>query len=114
MAINFEAANMAGYNNPKIEVFTAHSNENMEIDNAPIKSEILHCLNRGCIPMILLSANDAALPATTLMFLFAGAQGENNPVLSFQCTFAFEDGVGTSTLIILYRDGDGSLPSIAT
>ena len=114
MAINFEAANMAGYNNPKIEVFKAHSNENMEIDNAPIKSDILHCLNRGCIPMILLSLNNAALPATTLMFLFAGAQGESNPVLSFQCTFAFANGEGASNIIILYRDGDGSLPSFMT
>ena len=114
MAINFEAANMAGYNNPKIEVFEAHANENLGIDNAPIKSEILHCLNRGCIPMIILSANAAALPATTLMFLFAGAQGESDPVLSFQCNFAFEDGAGDSAITILYRDGDGSLPSFAT
>ena len=114
MAINFEAANMAGYNNPKIEVFKAHSNENMEIDNAPIKSEILQCLNRGSIPMILLSSNAAELPDTTLMFLFAGAQGKSNPVLSFQCDVAFEDGAGASGLTLLYRDGDGSLPSFAT
>ena len=113
MAINFEAANMAGYNNPKIEVFKAHANENLEIDNAPIKSEILHCLNRGCIPMILLSANAAVLPDTTLMFLFAGAQGKSNPVLSFQCDFAFEDGSGSTGITMLYRDGDGSLPSFA-
>ena len=114
MAINFEAANMAGYNNPKIEVFEAVANENLEIVSAPIKSDILQCLNRGCIPMILLSANNAELPATTLMFLFAGAQGESNPVLSFTCTFAFESGAGAPTMIILYQDGDGSLPSFAT
>ena len=112
MAINFEAANMAGYNNPKIEVFEAVSNEALDIVSAPKKSEILQCLNRGGIPMILLSANDEVLRASTLLFLFAGARGESNPVLSFQCTFAFADGEGTSNVTIMYRDG--SLPSFAT
>ena len=111
MAINFEAANMAGYNNPRIEVFKAHANENFEIDNAPIKSEILHCLNRGCIPMILLSANNAELPATTLLFLFAGAREESTPVLTFQCTYNFEDGTGTPSMTIIYKGGDSTLPS---
>ena len=38
MAINFEAANMAGYNNPKIEVFKATIDiENIKIIEAPSK-----------------------------------------------------------------------------
>ena len=56
MAINFEAANMAGYNNPKIEVFKVVANlETIAITSAPSKSEIKSCLNRGAIPTILLT-----------------------------------------------------------
>ena len=110
MAINFEAANMVGYNNPKIEVFTANANENLEIDSAPIKSDILRCLSRGSIPLLLLSANNVELPATTLLFLFSGAQGESTPVLSFQCTFSFANGEGTPTMVIIYDGGDSTLP----
>ena len=56
MAINFEAANMAGYNNPKIEVFKAATNgETDALISAPSKSEILRCLTRGSIPAILLT-----------------------------------------------------------
>ena len=114
MDINFEAANMAGYNNPRIEVFKAHANEALEIDSAPIKSDILQCLNRGCIPMILLSTNNEVLPNTTLLFLFAGAQGESTPVLSFQCTYSFKDGEGTPIIALKYAGGDSTLPSFVT
>lgn len=56
MAINFEAANMAGYNNPKIEVFKAVANlENNTIISAPGRSKILRCLFRGSIPAILVT-----------------------------------------------------------
>ena len=56
MAINFEAANMAGYNNPKIEVFKALVNPPDEtIISAPSKTEIKSSLNRGAIPLMLLT-----------------------------------------------------------
>ena len=54
MAINFEAANMAGYNNPKIEVFEAVLNEQNELIQKPRKTDILNCINRGSLPFILL------------------------------------------------------------
>ena len=37
MAINFEAANMAGYNNPKIEVFKAALAAGRRSHSTPIK-----------------------------------------------------------------------------
>ena len=53
MAINFEAANMAGYNNPKIEVFKAIMDlETHIISDAPNKQEIIRCLRRGSIPAL--------------------------------------------------------------
>ena len=56
MAINFEAANMAGYNNPKIEVFEAVANPaNYTVISAPSKTEIKKSLNRGTIPLMLLT-----------------------------------------------------------
>ena len=60
MAINFEAANMAGYNNPKIEVFKAVlNNEGAGLDSYPAKSIILNCLSRGSFPVIMLSVATA-------------------------------------------------------
>ena len=53
MAINFEAANMAGYNNPKIEVFKATLNQQDELVQYPRKTDILNCINRGSLPFIL-------------------------------------------------------------
>ena len=70
MAINFEAANMAGYNNPKIEVFKAVLNSVDKLVQYPSKTDILNCINRGALPFILLfmTNGDAfiPLPLTTI------------------------------------------------
>ena len=61
MAINFEAANMAGYNNPPIEVFKAIVDINtMKAIDAPSKTEIIRCLHRGSIPAIMQTATDGS------------------------------------------------------
>ena len=61
MATNFEAANMAGYNNPKIEVFSAVTNpDDNTIISAPSKTEIIRCLRRGSIPAILQTIPDGS------------------------------------------------------
>lgn len=61
MAINFEAANMAGYNNPKIEVFNAIIDIGTNtITDAPRKTEIIRCLNRGSIPALMMSSPDGS------------------------------------------------------
>ena len=59
MSINFEAANMAGYNNPKIEVFKAHSSDSTTLDEAPTKTDLLNCTRRGSVPFIMLNNSDA-------------------------------------------------------
>ena len=72
MAINFEAANMAGYNNPKIEVFNAIINtETIAIIEAPAKTEIIRCLHRGSIPAIMAAIPDGS--ASNLLRLDAWA-----------------------------------------
>ena len=52
MAINFEAANMAGYNNPKIEVFKVTLNDEFGIADAPNQSVLSECINRGSVPFL--------------------------------------------------------------
>ena len=73
MTINFAAANMAGYNNPQIEVFRAVLNNSDELVQYPSKTDILNCINRGALPFILLfmTNGDAfiPLPVTVLMTL---------------------------------------------
>lgn len=58
MAINFEAANMAGYNNPQIEVFRLTFNDNLELVGAPKNSVLSDCINRGSVPFLLLTSTD--------------------------------------------------------
>lgn len=53
MSINFEAANMAGYNNPKIEVFRATvAASGTKLAQYPEKAAIIAAINRGSIPVI--------------------------------------------------------------
>ena len=58
MAINFAAANMAGYNNPKIEVFTLTLNNDGEIVEAPNQSVLSDCINRGSVPFLRITTTD--------------------------------------------------------
>ena len=60
MAINFEAANMAGYNNPKIEVFKAAlAEDGATLAQYPDKAAIIAAINRGSLPFILLKITTA-------------------------------------------------------
>ena len=56
MAINFEAANMAGYNNPKIVVLNAEVSAPSTVTSAPKLSDINNIFKSGFIPVI--SARD--------------------------------------------------------
>ena len=58
MAINFEAANMVGYNNPKIEVFAITLGSDSNIATAPSKSELINCTQRGSIPFLYMEDHD--------------------------------------------------------
>ena len=80
MAINFEAANMAGYNNPKIEVFKAIINlETNAIIEAPHKTDIIRCLRRGSIPAILQTTPDGS--ESNLLWLYTwGTTAEGDSI----------------------------------
>ena len=110
MAINFEAANMAGYNNPKIEVFKAVANENFEIDSAPIKSDILQCLNRGCIPFIHLTLTSEGMSHHFLYTFAAARETAGKSTLSFTATASYGEPGDPQTSALVY--GNGPLPSL--
>ena len=92
MAINFEAANMAGYNNPKIEVFEASLGETgAALTQYPNKDTILNCISRGSIPVILmrfetagyilpLSNWDTSVIGTTLIFSTIASDPESTKI----------------------------------
>ena len=92
MAFNFEAANMAGYNNPKIEVFEAVLAETgAALTQYPNKDTILNCISRGSIPVILLRVEtagfilplsdwDTSVNGTTLVFSTIASDPETTKI----------------------------------
>ena len=52
MAINFEAANMVGYNNPKIVVLNVELNSQLAVISAPKVADIKNIFKSGFIPVI--------------------------------------------------------------
>ena len=58
MAINFAAANMAGWNHPQIEVFMLTLNADGEIVGAPSQSVLSDCINRGSVPFLRITTTD--------------------------------------------------------
>lgn len=110
MAINFEAANMAGYNNPKIEVFAVTLNEEAAIATAPSKSELLNCTQRGSIPFLLMK-DSAALAAWLLPLGEIVLQSSGKYQLSFGSVYY--DASGDYTAIsVFYPETDDTLPAL--
>ena len=102
MAINFEAANMAGYNNPKIEVFKAIIDlETNAITEAPRKTEVIRCLHRGSIPAIMCASPDGS--QSNLLWLYIWGTTAEGDILMF----------GSPALIILY-DSNSDIPVVST
>ena len=102
MAINFEAANMAGYNNPKIEVFNAVLDTMTNaIISAPSKTEIIRCLRRGIIPAIM-----CVSPAGSegyLLWVYTWATDNEGDTIMF----------GNIALILMYTP-DSESPIVST
>ena len=102
MAINFEAANMAGYNNPRIEVFKAIiDSETNVITEAPSKPEIIRCLNRGSIPAIMCASPDGSQVYLLWVYLW-GHTPEGDTIM-----------FGNTALTIMYSP-DSDSPIVAT
>ena len=107
MAINFEAANMAGYNNPKIEVFTAVLGETgVALTQYPNKDTILNCISRGSIPVILLHVETAGF-ILPLSNWDTGVSGEASLVFS---TIASDPE--TTKIQIIYPENDKDTPMV--
>ena len=102
MAINFEAANMAGYNNPQIEVFKAIIDYTTNaINEAPSKTEIIRCLHRGSIPAIMCATPDGS--EGNLLWAYTWTTTNEGDTIMF----------GSIALTILY-DANSDSPVVAT
>ena len=103
MGINFEAANMAGYNNPEIEVFKAAANlETNTLINVPSKSEILRCMARGSLPAIMLAYTYDGGSEVYLLYVDYWIQEAEGDTIGFR---------GASPLVITYVP-DGEQPTL--
>ena len=101
MAINFEAANMAGYNNPKIEVFEAVMDPTTNaITSAPSKTEIIRCLRRGSIPTIMCVSPNGS--EGNLLWIYTWATDNAGDAIMF----------GNIALTIMY-DANSDSPIVA-
>ena len=114
MAINFEAANMAGYNNPKIEVFkTGMTTDPIALTGAPGRAEIIRCLNRGSIPIIILETVDLGVQ-TLLVFRFRGVLPlSGDPDLYFSAAYFNEQSQLVDSWLIKYPAGSDT-PELVT
>ena len=102
MAINFEAANMAGYNNPQIEVFKAIIDFGTNaISDAPRRTEIIRCLNRGSIPAIMCTSPDGSVGH--LLWVYTWSSDSEGDIVMF----------GSIALTIAYTP-DSEQPVVAT
>ena len=101
MAINFEAANMAGYNNPAIEIVTLKISPSSEpVGTVPTYEAIHDILRRGIIPVLAFTDSSmsaySVLPLsqyTSEMIAFSGISptGDSNKPMRFtSVTFAAE------------------------
>ena len=87
MAINFEAANMAGYNNPKIEVFKAAlAEDGATLAQYPATADIMAAVNRGSIPFILL--NNSVMGQQCLLTLHDIVLVEDSAAITFTAASA--------------------------
>ena len=106
MAINFAAANMAGYNNPQIEAFTAVLAETgASLTQYQDKSIILNCISRGSIPVIILRYSSVGY----LLFLSEWDTSEIGTSLVFS---TLSGASGSTKIQITYPDNDVDSPSV--
>ena len=84
MAINFEAANMAGYNNPEVQVFPVTvqmgSGGVLKVVGAPSYSTITNIIKSGYMPTLFVTlptGDKAVLPLTAInhegIYIFSAA-----------------------------------------
>lgn len=111
MAINFEAANMAGYNNPKIEVFEAvYPDEGATLIEFPRKSVILDCIKRGAVPILV--ATDAARTEMYILYLGTIASTINEKyLLSFSNT-SKPTATDPPIIVTVHYEFDSETPTI--
>ena len=109
MAINFAAANMAGYNNPQIEIVTLAMNKEGGFTNPPTYETLDKIMRRGAFP--LLSMTD---PTGASSFVLALSYYNSAPdFMTFSCiTQPSKADSNTATFIFVKFKSGEALPSV--
>ena len=100
MAINFEAANMAGYNNPRFTVLKAEAEALGALISYPSYEEVTGLIASGVIPLLAVRTPGGTDPAVEHILALA-ALYDNGPI-------AFSSPVAT----VVY-DPEGGAPAIS-
>ena len=79
MAINFEAANMAGYNNPQIEIVTLATDNEGNYTNPPTYEILSKILRRGAVPFL------AIIDAARTMYYVLPLSYYSSGLITFSC-----------------------------
>ena len=79
MDINFAAANMAGYNNPQIEIVTLLTDNEGNFTNPPTYEIISKILRRGAIPFL------AITDASSTMYYALPLSYYSSGLITFSC-----------------------------
>ena len=111
MAINFEAANMAGYNNPKIEVFEViYPPEGSTLIDFPRKSVILDCIKRGTVPVLMATNTDRTEIYILYLSTLASSAGEKYLIAFSSCSKAASEE--PPIIVTVYYGLDSETPTI--
>lgn len=110
MAINFEAANMAGYNNPEVQVLRVTINSTgTKVLTAPNFATISNISKSGLLPVLYVtndSGNSIIVPITSISaegdYIFSRVFQATPPTSSF------------SVITIIYLKGSNNIPIIIT
>ena len=106
MSINFEAANMAGYNNPEVYMLRATVNADTGVISAPSVPAINNIVKSGFMPIICLTGggNTFVLPLVSISAdgdcvfssIYLATDGSYTPIVS---TLVFSQNSDTPTLV---------------
>lgn len=110
MAINFAAANMAGYNNPQIEVFEViYPPEGSTLIDFPRKSVILDCIKRGTVPVLMATNTDRT--EIYILYLSTLASTAEKYLIAFS-SCSKPSSADPPIIVTVYYELDSETPAI--
>ena len=113
MAINFAAANMAGYNNPEVKVIPilAEAKGGLTLINPPSYADISNICRSGAYPVLHIHITNANLTMAYIIPLSHYKYDGSKGMFSF-CTILhdgdFKEGGRPMALAVIFREGEAA------